>query len=89
MEHMVERRGLRAQLRSGNLLTGQLFVALDYFPDAPKAKIDWSLALPVFPVVASTIPDLEAKLSSIAAKLEKLPIRRSGDVQGAPRSTAR
>jgi len=78
MEQLVERRGLRAQLRSGNLLTGQLFVALDYFPDAPKAKIDWSGKLPVFPVVASTISDLEAKLSSIVAKLEKLPLEEIG-----------
>lgn len=78
MERLVERRGLRAQLRSGNLLTGQLFVALDYFPDAPKAKIDWSGEVPVFPVVASTISDLEAKLSSIVAKLEKLPLEEIG-----------
>jgi paraquat-inducible protein B len=78
MEQLVERRGLRAQLRSGNLLTGQLFVALDYFPDAPKAKIDWSGEVPVFPVVASTISDLEAKLSSIVAKLEKLPLEAIG-----------
>jgi len=78
MEQLVENRGLRAQLRSGNLLTGQLFVALDYFPDAPKAKIDFSAELPVFPVVASTLPDLEAKLSSIVAKLEKLPIEQIG-----------
>ena len=28
-------RGVRAQLRSGSLLTGALFVALDFFPDAP------------------------------------------------------
>src|SRR5215475_7077792 len=32
--------GLRAQLRSGNLLTGQLYVALDMFPDASKIKGD-------------------------------------------------
>ena len=42
MQRLVEQRGLRAQLRSGNLLTGQLFVAFDLFPDAPKVKIDWS-----------------------------------------------
>jgi paraquat-inducible protein B len=78
MEQLVERRGLRAQLRSGNILTGQLFVALDYFPDAPKAKIDWSKEVPVFPVVASTITDLVAKLTSIVAKLEKLPFEEIG-----------
>ena len=69
---------MRAQLRSGNLLTGQLFVALDYFPDAPKAKIDWTQPVPVLPVVPSTLPDLEAKLSGILAKLDKLPLEEIG-----------
>jgi paraquat-inducible protein B len=78
MQRLIEQRGLRAQLRSGNLLTGQLYVALDYFPDAPKAKVDFSLEVPVFPVVASTLPDLEAKLSSIVTKLEKLPLEQIG-----------
>jgi paraquat-inducible protein B len=75
---MVERRGLRAQLRSGNLLTGQLYVAFDYFPDAPRAKIDWTQEPPVLPAVPSTIPDLEAKLTSIMSKLDNLPYDRIG-----------
>ena len=78
VQQLVEKRGLRAQLRSGNLLTGQLFVALDYFPDAPKAKIDWNEPVPVLPVVPSTLPDLEAKLSGIMAKLDKLPLEEIG-----------
>src|SRR5262249_54017526 len=41
-QRMVEHRGLRAQLRSGNLLTGQLYVALDFYPDAPPVKLDLS-----------------------------------------------
>ncbi len=74
-----QRRALGgSQLRSGNLLTGQLYVALDYFPDAPKATVDWNAQVPTLPVVASTLPDLEAKLSSIVAKLEKLPIEQIG-----------
>jgi paraquat-inducible protein B len=78
MKRLIEQRGLRAQLRSGNLITGQLYVALDYFPDAPKATVDWNADVPTLPVVASTLPDLEAKLSSIVAKLEKLPIEQIG-----------
>jgi paraquat-inducible protein B len=77
-QRMVEQRGLRAQLRSGNLLTGQLYVALDFYPDAPKVKIDWSREPAALPVVPSTVPDLEAKLTSILAKLDKLPYEAIG-----------
>ena len=37
-QRLIEQRGLRAQLRSGNLLTGQLYVALDFFPNAPRRR---------------------------------------------------
>jgi paraquat-inducible protein B len=77
-KRLVEEKHLRAQLRSGSLLTGQLFVALDYFPDAPKAKVDLNQDKPVLPVVRSTIPELEAKLSSIVAKLDQLPLDKIG-----------
>ncbi len=53
-QQMVEQRGLRAQLQSGSFLTGQLYVALDFFPNAPKATIDWSQDVPELPVVPST-----------------------------------
>ena len=74
MQRLVEQRGLRAQLRSGNLLTGQLFVAFDFYPNAPKVKIDWSPEVPELPVVPSTVADLEAKITGIVAKLDKLPL---------------
>ena len=76
---LVERRGLRAQLRSGNLLTGQLFVALDFFPNAPKTKIDWNRDPTEIPVMPSTVTDLEAKVNGIVAKLDKLPLEAIGD----------
>ena len=79
MQRLVEQRGLRAQLRSGNLLTGQLYVAFDHFPDSPKAKIDWSQDVPVLPVTPSTLPDIEAKLTNIVTKLDKLPLEAIGD----------
>jgi paraquat-inducible protein B len=78
LQRMVERRGLRAQLRSGSLITGQLYVAFDYFPDAPKVTLDWNRDVPVLPVVPSTVTDLEAKLSGIVAKLDKLPYEAIG-----------
>ena len=78
MQRLVEQRGLRAQLRSGSLLTGQLYVALDYFPAAPKAKIDWSRDPVELPVVQSEVADLEQKVNGILAKLDKLPYEAIG-----------
>jgi paraquat-inducible protein B len=77
-QHLVEKRGLRAQLRSGSLLTGQLYVAFDYYPNAPQATIDWSQEVPELPAVPSTVQDIEAKLTSIAAKLDNLPYEAIG-----------
>ena len=77
-QRMVEQHGLRAQLRSGNLFTGQLYVALDFFPDVPRATIDWSRQPVVLPVVPSTVPDLEAKITAILAKLDALPYESIG-----------
>jgi paraquat-inducible protein B len=79
VQAMVEKRGLRAQLRSGNLITGQLYVAFDLFPTAPKAKIDWRRDPVELPVVRSTVSDIEAKLTNIVAKLDKLPLDAIGE----------
>jgi paraquat-inducible protein B len=78
LRRLVEERGLRATLRSGNILTGQLFVALDYFPNAPKPKIDWTQDPLEIPVVPSALPDLEAKLTSILAKIDSMPLEAIG-----------
>ena len=65
LRRLVDERGLRAQLRSGSLLTGQLYVAFDYFPKAPKAKVNWDRDVLELPVIPSSLADLEAKLTSI------------------------
>ncbi|MGE5650858.1 MAG: intermembrane transport protein PqiB [Bacillota bacterium] len=71
-------RGLRAQLKSGNLLTGQQFVALDFFPHAPGARIDWRHAPPELPTVAGGFADLQDTLAGIARKLDRVPFDTIG-----------
>ena len=66
--------GLRAQLKSGNMLTGQLFVSLDFFPNAPKAKINWASNPPQFPTTPSSVAELQATLTHLSQKLEKMPL---------------
>ena len=66
--------GLRAQLKTGNLLTGQLFVALDFFPHAPAFKIDHSKNPITLATVPGTLEELQAILSRIARRLDKVPV---------------
>jgi len=78
MQRLVEEKGMRAQLRSGSLISGQLYVALDYFPDTPKARIDWTKEPPQFPVVPGKIENIEMQLKSILAKFDKMPLEEIG-----------
>ncbi len=77
VQRLVE-RGLRAQLRTGSLLTGQLYVALDFFPKAPRVKLDWKSNPVAFPTAPSTIEELQGALTSIAKQLEKVPFDALG-----------
>jgi paraquat-inducible protein B len=66
-------RGLKAQLRTGNLLTGQKYVSLDFFPNSPNVKVDNSQSPHVIPTVTGSIEDLQASLTDIAQKIDKIP----------------
>ena len=71
LRRLIEERGLRAQLKSGSLLTGQLYVALDYYPGAAKVKVDLRNDEVELPVVPGTFAVLETKLTSILEKIER------------------
>ena len=79
LERMVA-RGLRGQLRTGNLLTGQLYVALDFFPNAAKAKVtlDTSREIVELPTVPNSLDELQTQLASIARKIDKVPFDEIG-----------
>jgi paraquat-inducible protein B len=77
LERMVS-NGLRGQLRTGNLLTGQLYVALDFFPNAAKVKVDVAQYPMEVPTVPNSLDELQTQLSSIARKLDKVPFEDIG-----------
>lgn len=66
--------GFRAQLRTGSLITGALYIAFDQFPDAPKAKVDWSQEPPEFPTVPGELQEIQASLTRIVQKFDNLPL---------------
>lgn len=74
---MVE-QGLRAQARSGNLLTGQLYIALDFVPKAPKVAFDASARPLTLPTVPGSLDQLQEQVASIVSKIEKMPLDSIG-----------
>ena len=66
--------GLRAQLRSGSLLTGQLYIALDFVPKARPAGIRWNSTPPEFPTVTGSMEQVQKSLMQIVQRIEKIPL---------------
>ena len=66
-------RGFRGQLRSANLLTGQMYVALDFFPKAAPARFDAKKSPPEIPTISSGLAELQESVTNIVASLEKVP----------------
>jgi paraquat-inducible protein B len=80
-------RGLRARLGSGNLLTGQRYVALEFLTKAQNAKINWSRIPPEFPTIRAGGDELQESLTQIARKIEKMPLEEiAAEVRLAVRS---
>ncbi|MDP9089053.1 MAG: MlaD family protein [Pseudomonadota bacterium] len=68
--------GLRAELKTGNLLTGQKFVALDMHQDASKDRVGWMEQPAIFPTISSGLDDIQDSVGVIAKKLSKVPFDR-------------
>lgn len=66
--------GLRAQLQTQSMVTGQLIIDLDFHPDKPVRLVNDTFSLPEVPTIPSTIDEItktvgELPLKEIAEKL--------------------
>jgi paraquat-inducible protein B len=70
--------GMRVQLRSASLLTGQLFVAMDYFKDVPAASVvtddGTESGTVVLPVVPGGLDSITTDVGLILRKIDSLPL---------------
>ena len=69
-------RGLRAQPRSGSLLTGKLYIALDFLPATSRAAFDASIRPLELPTVNGTFQELEASVGRLVKKVNDLPLEQ-------------
>lgn len=78
MANMVK-HGLRAQLRTGNLITGQLYVALDFMHGASPVEYDPHLRPIRIPTVKGSLEQIQTQISEIVRKLNDIPFDRIGN----------
>ncbi|MEM5386344.1 MlaD family protein [Paraburkholderia phymatum] len=70
--------GLRAQARTGNLLTGQLYIALDFVPSAPKVAFDADARPLSIPTIDAGLGKMQEQLTTIVDKLSRMPLNSIG-----------
>jgi paraquat-inducible protein B len=79
---MMVAKGLRAQLKTGSLLTGQLFVEVDFFPEAPPAKVLYGEQFPEIPTIPAPLQLITARVNQLLSKIETVPIEKIGQDLG-------
>jgi paraquat-inducible protein B len=80
------KQGLRAQLQTQSLLTGQLLVYLDFFPNSPIVLARLDPTVPEIPTVPTTLAKLQARLESLLDAIAKINLE---EMTGAMTSTLR
>jgi paraquat-inducible protein B len=76
-------RGLRAQLKTGNLISGALIVSLGIVPNAPPATLDWSQNPVEIPTVSGGFEAIEDSVATLLKNLDKTVIDARGTLTNA------
>ncbi|MEJ2513966.1 MAG: MlaD family protein [Gammaproteobacteria bacterium] len=71
-------QGLRAQLKTGNLITGGLYVDINIFEDAQPAQVGSERGYPVIPTIPGRFDELTQTLTRIASRLDEVPFDEIG-----------
>jgi paraquat-inducible protein B len=69
--------GLRGALETGNLLTGSLYINLDFFDHAAPGDLQEFDGYPAIPTVSTGLGLLQQQVSELMAKLNGLPLDES------------
>ncbi len=68
------RRGLRAQLKQGSFITGQLYINLDMHPNEPTAELKTDDIYPQIPTIPSDLEQITRSIDTILTKIANLPL---------------
>jgi paraquat-inducible protein B len=66
------KKGFRAQMRTASYLTGQQYIAIDFFPDAPKYTFVATMYPPELPVIPGPLDDAEKTIANVLKNTDRL-----------------
>lgn len=66
--------GLRAELQSTSLVTGQLYIDLDFHPEAPPRIVDVPTRYPQLPTAPTKMQQLGDRIQRLSTALADLPV---------------
>ena len=72
------KKGFRAQLKSGNLLTGELFIDFDFYKDLPYEEPKKENGYYVIPTVPTEMTSLKNNAQQILGRIAKIPFEEIG-----------
>jgi paraquat-inducible protein B len=83
LSYLIDDLGLRAKLAPLSLVTGQLYIEFDFFPDTEAKLYGFNTEYAEFPTLPSTIEELENVVRTVLERLKDLPIRELADQMAA------
>jgi paraquat-inducible protein B len=85
MDKLVE-KGLRAQQRVGNLLTGQSYIGMAIYPDAEAQKLGMDDIHPILPTIPNAMAEITTTARRMVERINKLPLEETlADIRVAAR----
>ena len=72
---LIEEHGLRAKLATLSLVTGQLYIEFDFYPDTPARLTGFASSHEEIPTLPSAMEELEGTLQTILKNLQETPIQ--------------
>jgi paraquat-inducible protein B len=76
IDENIRLAGLRAQLRTQSFVTGQLYIALDLFPETALTLVGLESDVPEMPTVPTILEQFSRRAERLMETLESLPIGR-------------
>ena len=73
---LIEEHGLRAKLATLSLVTGQLYIEFDFYPDTPAHLTGFASPYEEIPTLPSAMEELEGTLQTIVKNLQAIPVQK-------------